>query len=817
MSDKQKIIRIFIGSPGGLKEERQAAHDVVNSVNRSHADRWGVQFRLLGWEDSVPGYARAQDKINEDLDKCDYFIGVLWDHWGTPPGSKYTSGFEEEYSRAEQRVKNGLMKDMAIYFKKVEVPDNMEPGKELRKVKVFRQKLIDDKKVFFKDFADLPAFKDVVREKLEEIGWKETELRVSEEPQSTQSNNAASIQDKSVEPPVTNERLLDKQARDFLEALIQRSKDWDGTSPQEVARLRLIGTAVVRGGNDQDYLGNHDANLIFRHFRDTPLSKQEFRALIDCGVAGFQHQNVPLWRWLSKYGDDGIWTRLIELAVYGEDTLKRYAIDILGLGSLPIPSLDEYFTKERVLLIWLSDETPDQVFNAAVSFLGSNADRNDLKAIEERAASVSAHRRAKIEQAIVSIMAKTNPNGALKLAAEKEADITDKELLDSLFGNPRSLDTATVTSCLATKSELVRSRAVKLLVERNAITLAAAQTLLTDSNHEIRLLAAERLKKLGVELNDDTAKKALSIVKPNSNPFGAIFLRNETDETYYDRYRANRLLEMDFQTLQSKAEGQGVIGYRELSALYVKYPKKMREFVRTNLADGFKGYLESIIENGKVAGEISTTIETQIRSLEQFLRKRMCNDALTALCAWMDARDLGLVREVLGTVEIDANEGILKYLARFGDWSDIELVKKLGDYPTGRTRGLLSFFETKAPEQKAKAIIAICKERVADMLDLELDGTVRISIAKQLRKTVFVGLADEILIRELGRNDDKYRIVFSLRCVLALSRSRLTKVLDWYVDSSDHRFYNSIHWLDLGASLPTNLARSVAERALSTH
>ncbi|MER8827516.1 DUF4062 domain-containing protein [Mesorhizobium sp. M0938] len=667
MSNTQKIVRIFIGSPGGLKDERRGAHEVVNSINRSHSDRWGLQLKLLGWEDAVPGFIRPQSKINEDLDKCDYFIGVLWDNWGSRPGPKYTSGFEEEYFRAKERIENGLMKDMAIYFRNVDVPPNMEPGEGLRQVLDFRQKFIDEKTVFFKDFADPQTFKDVVREKLEDIAWHETDILLADDEQLTQPKTAPSIHDKSTEPPTPNSWLLDKEARDFLNDLTQRSPDWDGTSSQEVARLRLIGTAVTRSGNDEDYLGNHDSNLIFRYFRDAALSKQEIRALIDCGVVGFQHQNVPLWRWLAKYEDEDMWSRVNELAAYGEDADKRFAIEILGLGSQPIPSLDEFFTDKRVLKLWLHDKTSDQVFDAAVSFLSSNASSAELTLIEETVALIAPHRRAKIEQAIVSILARTNLNGALKRVVEKEVDVVDLSLLETLFGKPRSLDNGTVVSCLSAKSELVRLRAVKLLFERNEIALEAAQTLLTDSNHEIRLLAAETLKKLGFELSDDVAKQALSIVKPN-NRLG-LFSTRETDETYYDRYRVNRLLEMDFLALQSKADSRGVLGYRELSALYVGYPKKMKSFIRDNLKEKFNGYLESNIEKGKREGEIGTDTEGELRKLWKFLQKIMCNDALAALCAAGDAHDLELVRGVLGAVEIDATAGILRYLARFGDWS----------------------------------------------------------------------------------------------------------------------------------------------------
>ncbi|MER8830801.1 hypothetical protein NKH73_30715, partial [Mesorhizobium sp. M0938] len=150
------------------------------------------------------------------------------------------------------------------------------------------------------------------------------------------------------------------------------------------------------------------------------------------------------------------------------------------------------------------------------------------------------------------------------------------------------------------------------------------------------------------------------------------------------------------------------------------------------------------------------------------------------------------------------------------DWSDIERVKKMGDYPTSRTM-VLNFFQTKSPEQKATAILALGKDRIADLLALDLDNTVRISLAKRLQNNVVRDLSDEVLLRELERTDDRYRIVFALRCVMTLPKSRMTRLLDQYVDRTEHRFYNSIHWLDLGAALPSPLAKKIAERALSHH
>ena len=77
MPSSIKVVKVFIGSPGGLDTERQAAQRIVSEVNRSHSEHWGCQLKLVGWEETLPGYRRAQSLINQDLDKCEYFVGVL--------------------------------------------------------------------------------------------------------------------------------------------------------------------------------------------------------------------------------------------------------------------------------------------------------------------------------------------------------------------------------------------------------------------------------------------------------------------------------------------------------------------------------------------------------------------------------------------------------------------------------------------------------------------------------------------------------------------------------------------------------------------
>lgn len=285
MPESIKIVRVFIGSPSGLEDERRAAREIVHEINQSNSEHWGCQFKLVGWEDTIPGYQRPQSLINIDLDKCQYFIGVLWNRWGTKPdleGSEFTSGFDEEFHRARDLATAGSMKDIALYFKAVDVPDGLEPGPEIKKVIEFRTKCINEKRIFFRDFGDTSEFRDLVRNKIIEIGWREFQQNVV--PELGNSEAEQSPQEDAGAKPSEDSKIFDQQALDFLTAMSDRSLEGEQTSPYEVARFRLIAATLRRSGNDELYLGNHDANLLFRHRKEISFSLQEMRALLDCVV-----------------------------------------------------------------------------------------------------------------------------------------------------------------------------------------------------------------------------------------------------------------------------------------------------------------------------------------------------------------------------------------------------------------------------------------------------------------------------------------------------------------------------------------------------
>lgn len=51
--DKKRVIKVFIASPGGLEIVRRAFKDTVDELNKGFGDGAGIEFKALGWEDTL--------------------------------------------------------------------------------------------------------------------------------------------------------------------------------------------------------------------------------------------------------------------------------------------------------------------------------------------------------------------------------------------------------------------------------------------------------------------------------------------------------------------------------------------------------------------------------------------------------------------------------------------------------------------------------------------------------------------------------------------------------------------------------------------
>jgi tetratricopeptide (TPR) repeat protein len=170
--EKITAYRVFIASPGGLEEEREAFRRAVNAHNESDAIERRVIFLPIGWEITPGGIGRPQAIINEEVRRCDYFMLVLHDRWGSAPQAgkgPYSSGSEEEFDIARECCKLGSMRQIVILFKDLDPAQQRDPGPQLENVLRFREHLEAERSFLFEVFDELTNFEGRLRKHL--AGW----------------------------------------------------------------------------------------------------------------------------------------------------------------------------------------------------------------------------------------------------------------------------------------------------------------------------------------------------------------------------------------------------------------------------------------------------------------------------------------------------------------------------------------------------------------------------------------------------------------------------------------------------------------------
>lgn len=167
MSSSLTGYRIFIASPGGLQDIREAFRDIIAKYNTEDAMRRGVVFIPVGWELTLGGMGRPQAIINQELEECDAFVLVLHDRWGSNPGGAegYTSGTQEEYEKAMQHfgAEDKPMKGLLVFFKSLEPERLSDPGPQLQQVLDFKKKLEQERRLLFHQIETSSDFEDRFR------------------------------------------------------------------------------------------------------------------------------------------------------------------------------------------------------------------------------------------------------------------------------------------------------------------------------------------------------------------------------------------------------------------------------------------------------------------------------------------------------------------------------------------------------------------------------------------------------------------------------------------------------------------------------
>ena len=707
------------------------------------------------------------------------------------------------------------MKDILLFFKYIP-PDRLRDiGPSLQKVLDFRTKVRDERKPLYTEFDKLEVFKGKIGDALCKIGWEAVAPRVVRDIVAPRDGNTGEMVSQSEGGSATKEYFLSQATREFVDDINNRNGTDNAVTNVDVARLRLISSGIHRDGNDEVYIGVHDANLLYRHRVDLNLSQTEKGTLLAAGLQYLENANAPFWYWTG--GDVKRLERFIQLRMVGSDeNISSAALKVGGLLGYSVPDFGDEFDRRHWVKRWLGEESAYKVRNAAQRYLNRWAEDDDVAALQEVREQTSGQQASNVDCIIVGIRLRRSQTDGVNELIRRNPDQISTELQELLQDRFQGLSSEVLQGLAGLKAEYVRLASVRELVCRNALGQQLAEELSADNSIDVRLEAIKVLADKGLPVAEDRAREALVVAAYRR--FGGLFGvgSQANDTSRFDDYQRHLLKKKTVDELLAIEKEGTPYNAEALLAAFQVCPGRTRGTLRGLLKDGFEGRFEEHV--GKIEASSwgrAADLARDARELKDFCCRGQTRAALDILAVQLKRKDLALVRYVLDRTEIEATEEVLAYLSRFGLWEDVERILALKVKGVSGATLVTGNYATNQ-ELIGVALFKVGGSRFVDLLDTIKVPAIKASVIRASTRRVFSGLRNDKLLELMSEEDHEVRKVTALRCVKSLRKSRIVELLDKYIERDEYRYYNVIHWLDVGVTMPTSVARTVVQEELKT-
>ena len=200
--------------------------------------------------------------------------------------------------------------------------------------------------------------------------------------------------------------------------------------------------------------------------------------------------------------------------------------------------------------------------------------------------------------------------------------------------------------------------------------------------------------------------------------------------------------------------------------------------------------------------------------MEDFVRKNLTRRGLDILCRAGKPEDLDRVRRNFRCRYVDRSIADVEYLRKCGNWTDVGLLANADLSSLGSTSWWTSDYD-RYRRVVAKAVLSLSRgHSLSDLFSQTLPASILKEITLLCPDSRFSEISDSDFLRLLDNEEAEVRKVASLKAICVFPTKRTSLILDQYVDGDRYRYYNVIHWLDLGVSMFRKDARRVARAAL---
>jgi hypothetical protein len=764
---QRRILRTFIGSPGDLTEERSAARLVVDELNRALRDvDW--QIDLLGWEDTLPGRARPQELINDDIRRSNLFIGMLWHRWGSPTGT-YTSGFEEEYELARRLSTDHGEPEVWLYLKDVDPERRADPGEQLTQVLAFRDRIQHQREVLYKPFSDVDRFVVLLREALLryvlglQAAMKTPEISAPEQPPIDAISGSSG--------PAASKGQTD-QAVMTLRGIADALASGDRIEVWEAARLRLAASTVFSAAYFAEPITAHPANVLYASGRNLVLTDPELYTILRSILTGWD--TVPGWRWLSEGGAGSVIDVLASLSVVDNDEGVRVrALKMLSYSRVSLADLE--IDGESYAASVLGDRSPS-VVSAAIDYLATVV--KDSETVEALLPVLGDERNEFQARLLVSL----DPARAVAVLLSGSGHLSHSTLC-RYERAMRSAEDILLHAALTDRRSSVRMFALRELARRDMLTKGDISKHLADTTTDVRREAARALVAApATEYRE--ARDAVKQVNPERPWEERVLIRQATAKLPSDTL-AERIFFYETDT----DEAYAVLGERG--------DERVIRRLRSDLDEDFEAlHAESVARLVEQHGEeVARYIVERSAKVKDFIISERAGAALSVLVQASGPEDVPLARKYLLSPSEPARLASILILEKWGREDDAAALLPLareayGDVKEAATAALVS-------------IDSALEGAAAPLLSSNDPVHIRHALG-HLTRTDRERAMEASRVLLYSESEAVRRLAFSALLELC-DRNALTALVSEYQRASQY-FYDVVVWLDTVLYAPTPLS-----------
>ena len=523
-------------------------------------------------------------------------------------------------------------------------------------------------------------------------------------------------------------------------------------------------------------------------------------------------ENTPLWYWVTslEFLDRGVFSYY---SLGGSSVTRRIgALKAMRLIKEPLAA---DIGRDTFLNSWLSKNSDSQLRAAAIEYLAECGTIEDLPQIKEVYGRGEYQTQGEAINAIIRINLRDSRTSAIEALYELQPKSVSEQLVEDLFGDGATLDHEILEKGISHRSPRVRRKVVSLLAQRNELSFVTAAELLKDTDASVRFDALQAAAKGGRTFTDQEAKSIL--IRPIGGSAGILSYGRPTDsegEANWARYRHLKYKAMSESELELLAASEGVYDLHAHYALHDLKFKTRASSLRAMIDDQYAQFFDDKYAALAALPGIATETLAKTKELGEYLRKGYTSEAFEIICKKTLPEDLGLVRKTLQSEFVTYSDAVVEYLRKYGEWQDIELLIKAVERPKYGSASMLLFSAEGRYRTVARAIFSMGRNRLAQLLTLKMSPILLSHIIVQSTDKSFRGLSNEAIEPLLLSESDRVRKGTALKSIRALPKGRVEALLDSYTDRDKKRYYNVIHWLDFGISVPRERAVSAVQRVL---